>query len=270
MTGFEMRSTARKSIRPQVIAAVMLGLTLAWCPQRGAVADNPVSAKAASGNNEAIAASLAEMLRDARTVVSNNEDLINDPTRGDKQLTAMKVKDEAIALYRKNTGVDPTAFDKDSRQGRLMNAMMNAIVQVMDENQATINEKGTGFKGFIPAVFGRLVSETFNGLAENEAVIKVTAPPDLVRNRKARPDAWEKEVIEAKLLRPDWPKGQPFAADVAINGRPAYRVAVPEYYTESCLACHGPPKGEIDITGYPKEGRKLGDLGGVISITLLR
>ena len=63
--------------------------------------------------------------------------------------------------------------------------------------QATINEKGTGFKGFIPAVFRRLVSETFNGLAENEAVIKVTAPPDLVRNRKARPDAWEKEVIEA-------------------------------------------------------------------------
>jgi uncharacterized protein DUF3365 len=248
----------------------MLGLTLAWCPHRAAVADSPVSDKPASGKDEAIAASLAEMLRDARTVVSNNEDLINDPTRGDKQLTGTKVKDEVIALYRKHTGVDPTTFDKDSREGRLLNAMMNAIVQVMDENQATINEKGTGFKGFIPAVFGRLVSETFNGLAENEAVIKVTAPLDLVRNRKARPDAWEKEVIESKLLRPDWPKGQPFAADVAINGRPAYRVAVPEYYTESCLACHGPPKGELDITGYPKEGRKVGDLGGVISITLLR
>ena len=240
-----------------------------WCPQRGAVADSPVSAKAASGNNEAIAASLAEMLRDARTVVSNNEDLINDPTRGDKQLTGTKVKDEAIALYRKIRGLIPPRL-KGFAPRPPNGAMMNAIVQVMDENQATINEKGTGFKGFIPAVFGRLVSETFNGLAENEAVIKVTAPPDLVRNRKARPDAWEKEVIESKLLRPDWPKGQPFAADVAINGRPAYRVAVPEYYTESCLACHGPPKGELDITGYPKEGRKLGDLGGVISITLLR
>ena len=88
----------------------MLGLTMAWCPQCGAVADSPVSAKAASGDNEAIAASLAEMLRDARTVVSNNEDLINDPTRGDKQLTGTKVKDEAIALYRKDTGVDPTAI----------------------------------------------------------------------------------------------------------------------------------------------------------------
>ena len=85
----------------------MLGLTLAWCPQRGAVADNPVSAKAASGNNEAIAASLAEMLRDARAVVSNNEDLINDPTRGDKQLTAMKVKTKRLLFIVKIRGLIP-------------------------------------------------------------------------------------------------------------------------------------------------------------------
>ena len=29
---------------------------------------------------------------------------------------------------------------------------MAAIVEVVDDNQPTINEKGTGFKGFIPAV----------------------------------------------------------------------------------------------------------------------
>jgi uncharacterized protein DUF3365 len=77
-------------------------------------------------------------------------------------------------------------------------------------------------------------------------------------------------VIATKLLDPDWPKGKPFSATVSINGRPAYRFAVPEYYRQSCLACHGTPKGEPDITGYPKEGRKLGDLGGVISIILLQ
>jgi hypothetical protein len=43
---------------------------------------------------------------------------------------------------------------------------------------------------------------------------------------------------------------------------------VPEYYAASCLACHGSPKGEMDITGYPKEGRSVDDLGGIISITL--
>ncbi len=101
----------------------------------------------------------------------------------------------------------------------------------MDDNQMTINEKGTGFKGFIPAVFGRLVSESFNGLAKGEAEIKITAPPDLVRNRKALPDAWETKVIETKLLNPDWPHGQPYSATVDIDGRTAYRIAVPEYYT---------------------------------------
>ena len=45
---------------------------------------------------------------------------------------------------------------------------------------------------------------------------------------------------------------------------------VPQYYDETCLACHGSPKGEVDITGYPKEGAKVNELGGVISIILYR
>jgi hypothetical protein len=43
---------------------------------------------------------------------------------------------------------------------------------------------------------------------------------------------------------------------------------IPGYYTQPCLSCHGEPKGQIDITGYPKEGGKLGDLGAAVSITL--
>ena len=54
------------------------------------------------------------------------------------------------------------------------------------------------------------------------------------------------------------------------KGRPAFRMAMPEYYDASCLVCHGGPKGEMDVTGYPKEGGKEGELGGVISITLYR
>jgi archaellum component FlaG (FlaF/FlaG flagellin family) len=220
-------------------------------------------------SDQAIAESLAEMVRDARTVISNNQDLINNPNIGDKHLTGAAVLADAVKLYQKNTGVDPRSIDKKTREGRLMGDMMTSIAQVVDDNQQTINEKGLGFKGFIPAVFGRLVSETFDGLAVGEAAMKITAPPDLVRNRKARPDAWETEVIKTKLLSPSWPKGQPYSAVVPINGHPAYRIAVPEYYRESCLACHGMPKGALDITGYPKEGRKLGDLGGVMSIVLL-
>lgn len=55
-----------------------------------------------------------------------------------------------------------------------------------------------------------------------------------------------------------------------MDGKSAYRVLVPEYYSAGCLACHGEPAGEIDITGYPKEGGREGDLGGVISISIFR
>ncbi|MGH7030230.1 MAG: Tll0287-like domain-containing protein [Stellaceae bacterium] len=246
-------------------AVALLGLLAAGAMAPAAFADSAMHAKDA-----AVAQSLAEMLRDARTVISNNEDLINNPALGDKHLGGHKVLSDAEALYRKDTGSDPTAINPASYHGRLMRAMMNAIVQVTGENQVTINEKGTGFKGFIPAVFGRLVSEAFNVLADGEAEMKITAPIDLVRNRKALPDAWEIKVIDTKLLNPDWPRGQPYSAIVEARGRSAYRFAVPEYYTASCLACHGTPKGALDITGYPKEGRKLGDLGGVMSITLFR
>jgi hypothetical protein len=227
-----------------------------------------VAASPPADEDAVITQSLAEMLRDARTVISNNQDLINNPELGDKHLSGQVVLEQAVKGYAKATGKDPTKIDPNSRQGRLLRAMMASIIAVTDDNQATINEKGTGFKGFIPAVFARLVSEDFNQLAKGEAEVKVTAPPELVRNRKARPDAWEADIIKTKLLGADWPKGQSYFAVVETNGRPAFRVTVPEYYAPSCLVCHGSPKGEMDLTGYPKEGGKTGDLGAVISITL--
>ncbi len=234
----------------------------------GLTAAVAVAASSPAKEDTVIAQSLAEMLRDARTVISNNQDLINNPELGDKHLSGQVVLDQAVKGYAKATGSDPTKIDPNSRQGRLLRAMMASIVAVTDDNQATINEKGTGFKGFIPAVFARLVSEDFNQMAKGEAEVKVTAPPELVRNRKARPDAWEADIIKTKLLGADWPKGQSYSAIVETNGRPAFRIAVPEYYAASCLVCHGSPKGEMDLTGYPKEGGKTGDLGAVISITL--
>jgi Protein of unknown function (DUF3365) len=234
----------------------------------GLTAAAGIAAAPPADEDAVIAQNLAEMLRDARTVISNNQDLINNPELGDKHLSGQVVLDQAVKDYAKATGSDPTKIDPNSRKGRLMRAMMAAIVAATDENQATINEKGTGFKGFIPAVFARLVSEDFNQMAKGEAEVKVTAPPELVRNRKARPDGWEADIIKTKLLGADWPKGQSYSAVVETNGRPAFRVAVPEYYAASCLVCHGSPKGEMDLTGYPKEGGKTGDLGAVISITL--
>jgi hypothetical protein len=221
-------------------------------------------------DDEVVAASLAAMLRAGRTIISRNQDRINDPSLANKGLTGDVILEQSIGLYRDATGTDPATIDPASRHGRLLRAQMDSIREVMDANQSTINQSGVGFKGLIPATFARLVNEAFGRRAANDAEIKVTAPLDLVRNRKARPDDWELEVIRDKLEAGVWTTGQLYATVATSKGRPAFRVAVPEYYAPSCLSCHGGPKGQIDITGYPKEGAKAGDLGGVISITLYR
>ena len=210
------------------------------------------------------------MLCAARQVISSNQARINDPNLGDKGLTGQVVLQQAVEIYKKTTGTDPASIDPASRLGRLLHAQMDAIVAATDSNQATINAKGVGFKAFIPAVFARLVNEAFESRAKDEAQVKVTAPEQLVRNRKSRPDEWEADVIRGKLLQADWPRGQAYAANAAAKGHSAYRMMMPEYYATSCLSCHGSPKGETDITGYPKEGGKEGDLGAVISVTLFK
>lgn len=211
---------------------------------------------------------LAKLIQAARSVISANQDLINDPDIGDKGLTGDVVLAAALERFKQAADVDPMSLDPDSREGRLLRAGMEAIREVTDEHQDFINREGVGFKAFIPAVFGRLISERLGEKIGELAEVKITAPPHLVRNRKARPDDWELEVIEQKLATAEWPRGQIFAESYQSKGRDAFRVAVPEYYAASCLSCHGEPKGEIDVTGYPKEGAGEGDLGGVISITL--
>ena len=154
-----------------------------------------------------IALSLAAMLQSARSVISRHQDLINDPERGDKGLTGDLVLAEAIEDYKRETSRDPMALDEFCH-GRLMRAEMAAIKEVMDESQELINEKGLGFKGFIPAIFGRLITERLREKVPTELNMKVTAPPELVRNRKSRPDAWELEIIESKFLSPTWTRGE--------------------------------------------------------------
>ncbi|WGF90128.1 Tll0287-like domain-containing protein [Marinivivus vitaminiproducens] len=248
----------------RTIGAVALGLLLVSAiPTSGALAQPDIEA------DQEIAQSLSAMLQAARGVISRHQGDINDPNRADKGLTADVVLTETVASYLAATGEDPRSLDPASREGRLIAAQMDAIAEVMDTNQSLINTQGLGFKGFIPAVFARLINEAFERRVGDEAVVKVTAPPELVRNRRSRPDTWEAEVIATRLRDPAWKRGTPFATMTNQDGRPAFRMMVPEYYGASCLSCHGNPKGSMDITGYPREGAAEGDLGGVISITLL-
>jgi hypothetical protein len=217
-----------------------------------------------------LALRLAVLLQSARAVIGAEQALINNPAIGDKGLSGRAVLDRATEAYLAKVGTPPVDDDMEARDADVVAAMMASITEVMDANAGSINRKGVAFKGFVPAVFGRLVTEAFSDRVGDLAQIKVTAPLNLVRNRKSRPDEWEKQVMTQNLLSPDWQKGAVYSGRAEVAGRPAFRVMVPEYYGEGCLACHGSPAGDVDITGYPKEGGALGDLGGVISIVLFR
>lgn len=239
-------------------AGLLLGLGGVW-----------VTASAQQGaNHEALAGHLGVILRSARKVISDNQSLINDKDKGDKGLSAEKVVALTKQNYKEATGKELANPNSGTLESKLTKAALESIKEVMDKAQPLINKPGMGLKGFLPAAFARQVSAEFTKKADGIAVMKLTAPKSYVRNRSNLPDAWEDQVIEGKFKASGWTRGQGFSELGEHKGQRAYRLIIPEYYGASCLACHGEPKGERDITGGKKEGGKEGELGGAISVAI--
>jgi len=209
-------------------------------------------------------------LRSARAVISDNQKLINDASKGDKGLSADFVVNKAKSNFEKATGKNIDDLPSDGLLGELLKSELSANATVMNEAQAVINESGVGFKGFLPAIFARQDTEKFRANSGDKADLKLTAPKKYVRNRANRPDKWENGVIEKQFKSPEYTKGKAFFETTPKKGKNAFRLMIPEYYKASCLACHGEPKGERDITGGKKEGGVLGELGGAISVAIFQ
>ncbi|MEE8058476.1 MAG: DUF3365 domain-containing protein [Pseudomonadales bacterium] len=206
---------------------------------------------------------LATLYRSARKVISDNQALINDASKGDKGLSATAVTTRAKAIYKKAAGQTLSI-------GKYEKKLLAAVTKVMNDAQDLINQKDVGFKGFLPAIFARQVATEFSSATDGLLTIKLTAPKNYVRNRANRPDKWESNIIENSFRSADYPKGRPKYETTTVKGKPAFRYILPEYYAESCLKCHGEPKGDIDITGGKKEGGVFGELGGAISLVLFK
>src|SRR5882762_5292113 len=103
-----------QKISTMIAAALCIGLCGAAAVMAGANA-------ATSAEDDALTAkSLATMLRAGRTVISRNQDKINDPKLGDKGLDGKTVLAEAVKIYTETAGVDPLAIDANSRHGKLL------------------------------------------------------------------------------------------------------------------------------------------------------
>ena len=244
-----------------------VGLVLAVLA--GALCLSQVSAEEQS--DQVVAGRLAEFLRSARTVISQYQELINDPAKGDKGLTGERVLAEATVIYQKQTGEDPAAVDPASKEGRLLRAQMDAIKDVMAENQSAINAPDVGFKGFIPAIFARLVNEKFQEKAGGQAADQGDRPGRPRPQPQGAPRRLGEGGADGQVRQARLAEGAGVQRDCRRRraaGVPPDRAGILQGRPASPAMAQ--PKGEMDITGYPKEGGKEGDLGAAISVTLFQ
>ena len=53
-----------------------------------------------------------------------------------------------------------------------------------------------------------------------------------------------------------------------MDGASTFRYCKAIPVKHGCLTCHGEPAGELDETGFPREGYQLGDLAGAVSLAI--
>jgi len=205
---------------------------------------------------------LVKLLQAGRSVISAHQELINDAGKGNKGFTPDYMGDKMIEKFREMTKVD-LRQPNSTPYGKVLLAMVESGKEVIAEAQPVINKQGIGFKGMIPASWGRKTGEKF--LQKTGIRLKLTAVD--YRFPTNKPDDFESEVLKM-FSDPSYPKGKEYSRTVMHEGRPAYRIMTPEYASPSCLKCHGDPKGEKDLTGNKKEGLKEGGLAGAISLVI--
>lgn len=205
---------------------------------------------------------LITLFRVGHTVVSDQQNLINDPSKGFKGFTPEAFGAKVIEQFRQVTQLN-LAQPQGIPNPQLLLALLESEKEVIDQAQITINFKGVAFKGFVAALFARRTADRF--YAKTGIRFKLTAPDYRFAGNK--PDDFEAEVLRF-FSDPRHPKGQPYRKTTVLEGKPVLRILDPEYATSSCLYCHGTPKGERDITGGKKEGQKEGDLAGAISLMM--
>ena len=211
---------------------------------------------------------LAVLLDSGRVTIGRNQDLINDPDKGDKGFTPDVFAEQTIALFKQRTGHD---------MGNLATAQIPAMAkpllqQLLEESKKTvasyqpvINIKGIKYKGLIPATFGTETGARFQ--VWSGVYLKQTAPEQFLRNSKNKPDDFEVAAMR-KMADPSFShESDQILSEVADGGK-SLRALLPLFYGKACLSCHGEPKGERDLTGYPREGAQEGTLGGAISVRL--
>ena len=253
---------------------VLVGILLALLATNGSVLTQPVSLPKQPPKmgppletiveTEQTARLLAILLDSGRYVINENQELFDDPIKGEKGFTPQVFEQQLTEVFRSRAGIDLQELPAGrlSRSTKdLLTTLVTVSKQVVAEAQSEINRKGKSFKGFIPAVFGGRVASRFSDITGVRLKQTALSP----RNPANAPDLYEKSVLQV-FADPSYPR-EKVISEVAAKSK-SLRLMFPLYATRQCLNCHGEPKGELDKTGHQREGLHLGQNAGAISVVI--
>lgn len=150
-------------------------------------------------------------------------------------------------------------------QARALAQQMDAVWEFMVANQDRLSEvafrEDGVYQGLHCAIAGRIIGQSFTKQSDYTTRFVNFSP----RNVAGEPDSFEAEALEA--FHAD-PHRKDFYGFTDYEGEQVFRYVAPMTIEEACLQCHGEPVGELDVTGNPKEGWQMGDVGGAISIIM--
>ncbi len=152
-------------------------------------------------------------------------------------------------------------------QAYILSQEMAAIWDFAAVNQDRINYDADGeynFKGLHCSIVGTSVGALFS--SRTDYVIRYVS--DAPRNPQNQADDFELQAIAAFRSDPLLEEYEGFTKLPQKGDESYYRYAIPLAMNSKCESCHGFPAGEMDVTGFAKEGLENGDLVGVASISI--
>jgi len=156
------------------------------------------------------------------------------------------------------------AVNELREKGLVLTQQLNSTWEFLSINQHRINYTSDGnfeFKGLNCSTAGMSIGVIFSEKSGYRVRYVNTTP----RNPLNKADAFEEKVLQKFVNDPTI---SVYWEVVSEDGIRLFRYITPMRIDETCLECHGGPAGELDISGYPKEGMQEGDLAGAISIIM--
>ncbi|MCP4697275.1 MAG: DUF3365 domain-containing protein [Gammaproteobacteria bacterium] len=218
----------------------------------------PASAMA----DENTAQSLTELLIAARNVVSTNRKLVNNPQSSGKNV------DKLMEEVKKQYSVRAKKKLDESNEG--VKYFLHSIKTVLTDAVAGKYTKTWPAEPyankFLPARFASLTAAKFSEVAWEKYSMKLTTLDKCLVNKSNKADDWERQAIENKLIQQKGPAGTAVFGTTDLEGEKVFRYIAPEFYSKSCLKCHGEGNGK-NIHAGKLEGKE-NEFGGAISIII--